>query len=93
MQRLTGARDRTSRTQPRDLAAAVPAWAASGAARRQQRPRYPPDEAFRIARRVPAATVELLRGPGHLMHEEEPQRVADLILQAAAGVKADARLQ
>jgi magnesium chelatase accessory protein len=53
----------------------------------------PPDEAFRIAKRVPAATVELLRGPGHLMHEEEPQSVADLILQAAAGVKADARLQ
>jgi magnesium chelatase accessory protein len=46
----------------------------------------PPDEAFQIARRVPGATVEVLRGPGHLAHEEEPFRVGEAILRAAAAV-------
>lgn len=43
----------------------------------------PPDQAFQIARRVPGATVEMLRGPGHLVHEEEPRLVAELIVKAA----------
>ena len=51
----------------------------------------PPDEAFRIAKRVPGSTVEPLRGPGHLMHEEDPQAVADMIVKAVADVKAGVR--
>jgi magnesium chelatase accessory protein len=49
-----------------------------------------PDQAFQLAGRVLAATVELLRGPGQLMHEEDPQRVAAVIMKAAADVKAGA---
>ena len=51
----------------------------------------PPDEAFRIAKRVPGATVEPLRGPGHLMHEKDPQAVADRVVKAVADVKAGVR--
>jgi magnesium chelatase accessory protein len=46
----------------------------------------PPDDAFQLARRVPNASVELLRGPGHLAHEEEPRRVADVIIGATSKV-------
>ncbi len=44
----------------------------------------PPDQAFRIAKRAPNAKVELLRGLGHLAHEEDPARVAAAILGAEA---------
>lgn len=42
----------------------------------------PPDQAFQVAQRVPTASVELLRGLGHLAHEEDPERVAAIILAA-----------
>lgn len=45
-----------------------------------------PDGAFQLAERVPSATVALLRGVGHLAHEEQPQRVAEIILHAAQEV-------
>lgn len=41
-----------------------------------------PDQAFRLARTIPGARVELVRGLGHLMHEEDPRRLADIILRA-----------
>jgi magnesium chelatase accessory protein len=44
----------------------------------------PPDQAFQLARRMPRAKVELLRGPGHLAHEEAPALVGERILAAAA---------
>ena len=44
----------------------------------------PPDQAFQLAGRSPGAKVELIRGVGHLAHEEAPELVAPLILQAAA---------
>jgi magnesium chelatase accessory protein len=46
----------------------------------------PPDEAFQLARRVPGASVEVLRGPGHLAHEEEPFRVGEVIIRAAGAL-------
>jgi pimeloyl-ACP methyl ester carboxylesterase len=46
---------------------------------------------FRIAKCVPGSTVEPLRGPGHLMHEEDPQAAADMIVKAVADVKAGVR--
>ncbi|MDX2264205.1 MAG: alpha/beta fold hydrolase [Hyphomicrobiales bacterium] len=46
----------------------------------------PPDDAFRIRDLTPGAVVEVWRGLGHLAHEEEPQRAADLILAAADSV-------
>jgi magnesium chelatase accessory protein len=49
-----------------------------------------PDEAFQLAKRVPGAIVALLRGPGHLIHEEDPRKVAELIMKAAAEVEAEA---
>ncbi|GJD81593.1 alpha/beta hydrolase [Methylobacterium gregans] len=38
-----------------------------------------PEDAFRLRDRLPEARVELLRGLGHLAHEEDPARVAALI--------------
>jgi len=52
----------------------------------------PPDQAFQLARRIPDAKVEVLRGPGHLAHEEEPRRVAAPILEAATTMEIVARL-
>ncbi len=49
-----------------------------------------PDQAFRLAKIIPGAKAELLRGLGHLMHEEEPRRVADVIFQADASLAAEA---
>ncbi len=43
----------------------------------------PPDDAARIRDIVPGATVATLPGLGHLAHEEQPQLVADLILDHA----------
>jgi putative magnesium chelatase accessory protein len=41
------------------------------------------EEAFRIRAMVPGATVEVMRGLGHLAHEERPDDVAALILDFA----------
>ena len=46
----------------------------------------PPSEARRIAQVHPAAELVDLDGLGHLGHEEDPPRVAELILQRAAVV-------
>jgi magnesium chelatase accessory protein len=43
----------------------------------------PPDQAWRVAERVPGATVESLPGLGHLAHEERPHDVAGRILRYA----------
>ena len=42
-----------------------------------------PETAFALADRLPNARVSLLRNLGHLAHEEAPERVAALILEAA----------
>ena len=42
-----------------------------------------PDTARRVAALVPGATIEPVAGLGHLAHEEQPQRIADLILKHA----------
>lgn len=52
-----------------------------------------PDQAFQLAKQIPGAKVEVLRGLAHLMHEEEPQKLADLIIQAAASLNAEAEAQ
>lgn len=44
----------------------------------------PADEAFRVRDRVPGARVSVLRSLGHLAHEEAPDTVATLIVEAAA---------
>ncbi|NJM36239.1 MAG: alpha/beta fold hydrolase [Rhodomicrobium sp.] len=49
-----------------------------------------PDQAFRLAKTIPDAKVAVLRGLGHLMHEEDPRQVSETIFQAAAGATADA---
>ena len=48
-----------------------------------------PDTAFAVRDRLPDARVELIRGLGHLAHEEAPERVAALIAAEAraAGVE------
>lgn len=48
----------------------------------------PPDQAWRVAARVPGATVRSLPGLGHLAHEEQPHDVAGLI----AGYARESRL-
>ncbi len=40
----------------------------------------PPEVAFRVKEIVPKSRVTVLRGLGHLAHEEDPERVADVIL-------------
>jgi magnesium chelatase accessory protein len=47
-----------------------------------------PREAERVARLVPGARVQALPGLGHLAHEEEPGRVAELIIGFARSVSA-----
>ncbi|SFL65095.1 alpha/beta fold hydrolase BchO [Methylorubrum salsuginis] len=45
-----------------------------------------PDTAFALRSRLPAARIELVRGLGHLAHEEAPGRIAEIIVaEAAAG--------
>jgi magnesium chelatase accessory protein len=39
----------------------------------------PPDNSERAAARIPSARIERLAGLGHLMHEEEPERLAGLV--------------
>ena len=50
----------------------------------------PPDVALRVKQLVPQAQLELIDGLGHLAHEEQPARIAALIIAAAerAGVLA-----
>lgn len=43
----------------------------------------PPEEAERAHRLMPKARVQIVRGYGHLGHEEAPQRIAELIFDAA----------
>jgi magnesium chelatase accessory protein len=43
----------------------------------------PPDVAYRVRALVPGASVEYLRGAGHLAHEERAEAVADFILRLA----------
>lgn len=38
-----------------------------------------PEDAFALKERLPRARVELLRGLGHLAHEEAPERVAEIV--------------
>jgi magnesium chelatase accessory protein len=42
-----------------------------------------PDQAFRVRDVVPTATVEYVRGLGHLAHEERPALIADIIERCA----------
>lgn len=42
-----------------------------------------PDDAFRVKERLPHATVEYVRGLGHLAHEERPAVIAGIIEKAA----------
>jgi magnesium chelatase accessory protein len=39
-----------------------------------------PDEAFRVRESLPSAAIEYLRGLGHLAHEEQPEKIARLIV-------------
>jgi magnesium chelatase accessory protein len=43
----------------------------------------PPSEAERVREILPSATVEYLRGLGHLAHEERPSEVAARVKAAA----------
>jgi magnesium chelatase accessory protein len=45
------------------------------------------DEAFKVRERVPSAKVELVRGLGHLAHEERPEQIADIIIEWASVCK------
>lgn len=45
-----------------------------------------PDVARRVRELAPHAELELLAGCGHLAHEEQPTRIAELVLAAAAKV-------
>jgi magnesium chelatase accessory protein len=42
-----------------------------------------PETAFTVRDRLPDARVELMRGLGHLAHEEAPERVAELVMVEA----------
>ena len=43
-----------------------------------------PDTAFALRDRLPSARIELVRGLGHLAHEEAPDRIAEIIFREAA---------
>lgn len=43
-----------------------------------------PDTAFALRDRLPTARLELVRGLGHLAHEEAPGRVAEIVFREAA---------
>ncbi|SOR29353.1 putative alpha/beta hydrolase, putative magnesium chelatase accessory protein [Methylorubrum extorquens] len=49
-----------------------------------------PDDSFALRERLRSARVELLRGLGHLAHEEAPERVAKIILAEADALRASA---
>jgi magnesium chelatase accessory protein len=44
------------------------------------------DEAFRVRECLPTATVKYLRGLGHLAHEEEPERIAEIVIEWASSL-------
>jgi magnesium chelatase accessory protein len=46
----------------------------------------PPDVARRVRELLPKATIETVEGVGHLAHEEAPEKIADLIVEAARGL-------
>lgn len=46
----------------------------------------PPDDAWTVRRLVPEARVIMLKGLGHLAHEESPDEVVDSILEAARNI-------
>jgi magnesium chelatase accessory protein len=48
-----------------------------------------PEAAEKIKAQVPGATIELMRGLGHLAHEEQPEMMAELILRYAHKFQAD----
>lgn len=48
-----------------------------------------PEAAEKIKAQAPAASIELLRGLGHLAHEEKPELIGDLILRYAHKFHAD----
>jgi magnesium chelatase accessory protein len=43
----------------------------------------PPDVAWRVCELLPKATIETVEGVGHLAHEEAPEKIAALIVEAA----------
>jgi magnesium chelatase accessory protein len=45
-----------------------------------------PEDAFRVRERAPSTRVEILRGVGHLAHEEQPEAVARSILRVGCDV-------
>jgi magnesium chelatase accessory protein len=49
-----------------------------------------PEDAFKVRELLPAAKVVLLRGLGHLAHEERPEQVAEVVVRAAHTVFAPA---
>jgi magnesium chelatase accessory protein len=42
-----------------------------------------PEDAFTVRDRVPAAEIVLLRGLGHLAHEERPEEIAEIVIKTA----------
>ncbi len=52
-----------------------------------------PSHSLRLRRILPAARLELLPGLGHLAHEEDPGRIADLILETHDALEAAAPLE
>jgi magnesium chelatase accessory protein len=51
----------------------------------------PPEQAFKVRDLLPRAKVENLRGLGHLAHEEQPLKVAELILRFYRAIDAAER--
>lgn len=47
-----------------------------------------PDDAFKVRDRVPGAETVILRGLGHLAHEERPEEVAEIVAKAAMAPEA-----
>lgn len=47
-------------------------------------------QAYTVAAAVPGASVQVVRGAGHLLHEEQPATVARLVLEAAGSAGAEA---
>ena len=43
----------------------------------------PPEDSTRLARTLPDAQLEILKGLGHLAHEEKPELVAELVFRFA----------
>src|SRR5262249_31561331 len=46
----------------------------------------PPDVAHRVRELVPQAKLEQVAGYGHLAHEEAPEKIAEIIVDAATAV-------